>query len=426
MNSNITTKTDSNVTLTITADSKVLEDVRKHTLNHLRAKVKAPGFRPGKAPDHIVERELGDSAVQAEVLESAVTQTYAEAVKDHTLAVLAPPQISLTKFVPYTELEYTATVDVMPTITLPNYKDFKIKRPTVTVTTEEIDQTVEDLQKRLATKHKVERPAASGDEVVIDFAGTKDGKPVEGATAKEHRLELGSKTFIPGFEEELIGLNPGDQKTFDITFPKDYQASELAGQKVTFAVTLHEVYEVRLPEVDEKFVSDISPFKDVAELRDDIEKRIQAEKAEAAEREFEDKVLEELIAKSKLAVPQGLLKQQMARMKEELAQRLASSGLDMDKYLGVVKKSADELEAEMKPTAEKRVKLALVLNQVAREEGVSVTPAEIEAEVAHLRDTYKDPAMQAELADPSILEDVHNHLLASRTITKVLSYIGKS
>jgi trigger factor len=234
---------------------------------------------------------------------------------------------------------------------------------------------------------------------------------------------IGSKTFIPGFEDELIGMKPDEEKTFDITFPKDYQAKELAGQKVTFKVKVHQIDEMVLPELDEKFAKEIGPFKSVEELRSDIEARIQAEKAAETERQFEDKVLEELISKSNLALPERLVAQQKARLKDDLSQRLAASGLDIDKYLGVINKSMEEIEKEMQPVAEKRVALALVLNAVGRAENISVSPEEIEAELVHLRSTHQDPAMQAELADPAILEDIHNHLLASRTIAKILSYI---
>ncbi len=423
MKSEVTKRTDTTATLAISVDEAAFAPIVTQTIERLRAKVKVAGFRPGKAPDNIVVRELGENAVQGEVLEAAITQSYARGVSEQALAVMAPPEVQVDKFIPYTQLEYTATVDIMPKISLADYKHFKMKRPEVKVETAEIEQTLTDLRKRLATRRTVDRPAKMGDEVTIDFVGTKDGQTFEGGSSQNHVLELGSKSFIPGFEELLVGVKPGDDKTFDINFPDDYHQKDLAGQKVTFAVKVHKVEDSLLPDADEALAATVGPFKSLAELKSDIEGRIKAEKAEAVEKEFEDNVLQELVAKSKLSLPKRLVEQQLSRMKEELTQRLAQNGLDLEKYLGLVSKTTDEMDKEMLPEAEKRVALALILNEIARTEDIKVSSKEIEDEVQHLKDTYKDPVVQAELADPSILEDVHNHLLASRTIAKILSYI---
>ncbi len=423
MKSEITDKTATSVTLTISVDQDLLGSARTQTIDKLRAKVKVAGFRPGKAPDNIVEREVGVNQVASEALEVAVMQSYAKAMAEHKVEVIAPPEVSVTKFVPYTELEYTAKVDVMPAITLADYRNFKMSKQTVQVETSEINQTIEDLRKRLAVKTPVKRAAKSGDEVTLDFEGKKDGVPVEGAAAKNHVLQLGSNSFIPGFEEELIGLASGDKKEFTVTFPKDYHQKDLAGQPVTFEVSIGGVKEVVLPAVDDAFAAQIGQFKDINQLRSDIKMRLDQEKKEAAEQEFEQKVLEQLVDKSKYSVPKRLSDQQMERMKEELSQRLAASGLDFDKYLALAGKNAGQMESEMRPQAEKRVALAMILSHIAKQESISVSPSEIEAEVARLKSTYKDPQMQHELDEPTILEDVHNHLLASRTITKIMEYI---
>jgi trigger factor len=423
MKTAITKTTATDTTFTVTLDQAHLGPIKTATINKLRPKVKVAGFRPGKAPDHIVERELGDATVQSEVIDAAIGDSYANAVVEHGLAVIAPPSVSVTKFVPFTELEYTATVDIMPEVKLVDYKKIKKKRPEVKVEQAEVDQAIEDLRKRLATKHEVERPAKMGDEVTLDFDGTQKGQPVEGASAKNHVLQLGSKTFIPGFEDQLVGLEAEGTKTFKITFPKDYQATDLAGQEVEFSVTVHKITEVQLPEVNEKFVTTISPLKTVEDLRKDISERIKAEKLAQADVEFEKTVLDEIVEKSQWDASERLISEQVVRLKTEMEDRLASSGLDLDKYLSMSQKTLEDIDKELQPVAKNRVGLALVLNKIAREEGIVVEPAEIESELAKLKSSYQDPQMQAELSSPEIRAEINNHVLATKTVAKILEYV---
>ncbi|HSH31881.1 MAG TPA: trigger factor, partial [Candidatus Saccharimonadales bacterium] len=269
MKSTVTKSTDTETTLSVNVSQAAFEPIVRRTFDKLRGKVKAAGFRPGKAPDHIVERELGSGHVQGDVLEAVIAASYADAVKEHGLAVIAPPSVSVIKFVPYTELEYTATVAVMPPIKLADYKRIKKQRPAVAVTDQEVDQTIADLRQRLAKKQPATRLAKTGDELIIDFEGFKDGAVVPGTAATNHNLILGSGNFIPGFEDELVGLKAGESKQFDITFPADYSETSLAGQKVQFKVKVVAVNEVVLPPVDDAFAAEIGPFDPVAALRQD-------------------------------------------------------------------------------------------------------------------------------------------------------------
>lgn len=423
MKSELTSKTDTKVTLKISFDQSGLAPFVKKTYDELRPRVKAAGFRPGKAPDNIVERELGAQTVQSEVLEHAVRHSYAQAITEHELPVVAPPDVQVTKFVPYDELEFTASVDVLPKITVADFSKFKISKSEVKVADEEIDQVIEDLRKRMASRTKVDRPAAKNDELNIDFEGTKDGQPVEGASSKGYDIVLGSNAFIPGFEDELVGVKTGEVKDFDITFPKDYQSSELAGQKVHFKVTTNSISQVDLPAVDAEFVAAVSPYKTVEELKGDIKQRITTEKTDQSEREYEQMVLSELVSKSKYQIPNQLLEQQLERMRAELGERLAASGLDSEKYLKMTGKTAADLEKEMRPEAERRVALALILTQVAKDQGLSVSDNDVDEELASLRQTYNDKDMQKELERPEVREDVYNHLLASKTIQHITAAI---
>ena len=422
MKSTVAKRSDTEVTLTITMDGLALAPIVTQTYNKLRAGVKVAGFRPGKAPDFIVERELGANAVQQEVLEHATSHAYAGAVREHDLPVIASPQVSLTKFVPYDELEFTATAELLPKVTLADYKKLKLKRLEVKVEDDEIDRVVEDLRKRVAKRAPAERPAQIGDEVTIDFAGSKDGQPVTGATATSYPLLLGSGSFIPGFEEQLVGLKAGEAKTFDIKFPKDYDQPELAGQTVTFAVTVHKLAEVKLPVADDQFASDVGPFKTMTELRHSIRQTTLDEKREAAERDFETAALDQLIKGSKLSLPGRLVEEQIRRLRGELSERLSGQGMDLEKYAKLRNQSPEQLDNELKPEAERRVKLAIILHDVAKTESLTVTPTEVADELKRLKAAYPDPEMQKELSRPETSEEIYNHLLSTRTIAKILSY----
>jgi trigger factor len=425
METKLTSQTDTEAQFTVTLSETYLKSAVAHAFNELRGRVKAAGFRPGKAPDAIVERELGSAAVQSEVLDHALQSSYAQAVKEQELAVIAPPQVSIEKFVPYTELQYKATVELMPKVKLAKYQDFRLKRPAVSVDPAEVERTLEDLRRREATRLEVERPAAKEDEVVFDFDGTKDGKPVRGASATNQTLVLGSGQFIPGFEEELIGLAPGADKSFDIRFPSDYHESSLAGELVNFKVTLRKVTELVLPDLTNEFAAKVSPFKTIDQLKADILEQVTNRQAENVSRQYEQQVLDKLLKDSQFKTPNALVQQQLRRLRAELEQNLAYSGLDLPKYLELSKKSQEDLDNDLRPEAEKRVGLAMVLTAVAEAEGIKLSAGELDAEVERLKLQYKDEATRAELENPSTREEIYNHLMASRVIAKLLNYAEK-
>jgi trigger factor len=422
METTITSQTETEVQFTVSLDEAEMLHIKKEVFDHLRKTVKAAGFRPGHAPDMIVERELGSGTVQGEFIEHALQHSYAQAVKEQKLQVVASPKVSIEKFVPYTELQYKATVDIMPKVKLADYKKIRVKRPEVKIDVKDVDRTIEDLRRREATRLDSEHPAKKGDEVNFDFEGIKGGHPVPGATSQGQTLQLGSGTFIPGFEDNLIGLVKGDEKTFDIRFPKEYHEKSLANELVKFKVKVNSVTELVLPEVNEDFVTAVSPFKTVAELKDDITQKLSGQKAEEAARQYEKEVLDKVLGGSKYQAPESLVQQQMQRLRTELEQNLAYSGLNLEKYLELTKKTQADMDADMRPEAERRVGLAMVLTEVAAQEGLSVTPDELDAEIARLKQDYPDPATQAELDNPGTREEIYNHLMASKVITKLLSY----
>lgn len=422
METKLISQTEAEAQFTVTLSEAELAKIKKEVFDHLRKSVKAAGFRPGKAPDMIVERELGSAAVQNDVIDHALQHTYSDAVKELKLQVVASPKISLEKFVAYTELEYKVTAELLPKVKLGDYKKMRVKRPAIKVEPAEINRTIEDLRRREASRLESEQPAKLGDEVNFDFEGTKDGEPVPGASAKKQTLQLGSGNFIPGFEDEIVGLKAGDEKTFDIRFPANYHEKTLADQVVTFNIKLNSVTDLVLPEVDAAFVERVSPFKTVKELEADITTKLTGEKAEAASREYEQSVLNQLLKDSKFTTPAALVDQQLERMRGELAQNLAYSGLDVSKYLDLSGKTQEQLDAEMRPEAERRVGLAMILTEVAAAENLSVSAADLDAEIERLRQDYPDPSTRAELDNPNTREEIYNHLMSSRVIAKLVEY----
>ena len=415
-------QTETEATFTVRLTESELKPTVEHVFDHLRDKVRAKGFRPGKAPNNIVERELGAQAVQSEVLEAAINASYGEAAQRQDLRVIAPPQINLKKFVPYTELEYEAKVALLAPVKLGDYKSIRLARPSIKVTNADIDAAIEDLRRRQASRIEVKRAAKQGDEVTFDFAGAKDGEPVRGATAEKFTLKLGSGQFIPGFEDELIGLKPGAGKTFKITFPADYHDDGLKGQEVEFKVKLHRVAELALPEVTDDFAAAVGPVKTIVELRTNITEELASGKAETAAREYENLVLDEVLKRATYAVPEVLVQEQEERQMEELAQNLSYSGLDVDRYLQMTGKTRDDLLKEQRPDAERRVALALVLTEVATAEKVAVTEQELDDEIMRLKQQYPEPATQAELDKPETRNDIYNRLMSSRVIGKLVEY----
>ncbi len=422
MDAKITSQTETQAIFTVAMTEDGLAPIKREVFDDLRRRVKAAGFRPGKAPDMIVERELGSASVQGEVVDHALQHAYADAVKELKLQAVGQPQVSLEKFVPYSQLEFKVTVDLLPKVILGDYKKLRVKRPKIDVDPSDIDKTLEDLRRREAVRLDSEQPAKIGDELNFDFDGSQDGQAVAGASAKGQTLRLGSGSFIPGFEEQLIGLTKDGEKTFDIRFPATYHEPSLADKVVTFKVNVNTVTDLVLPELNDEFVTKVSPFASVTELRQDIADRIEAEKQEESNRRYEQEVLDKVLAQSTYKVPDSLLKEQLSRMRSELEQNLAYSGLNIEKYLELTKKTPADMDKEMQPEASKRVGLAMLLTEVVDAEQLSVTKDELDTEIDRLRADYPDPKTQAELDNPKTREELYNHLMSSKVIAKLVGY----
>lgn len=418
---------DTKVTLTITADQALMDHIKEHTLQHLGAKhVKLPGFRAGKAPLALIEKNVDPAQLQSEFLDEALNRLYNEAIKAENIRPIGQPEVSMKKFVPFTDLEVDITQEIIGTITLPDYKKMKKTVPSSDITTEDINGVIETLKRRMADKKEVARAAKDGDEAVIDFSGVDDkGQPVSGADGKDYPLVLGSNTFIPGFEPEIVGLKAGDNKTFDIVFPKDYQVSALQGKKVTFSITLKQLSELIEPKVDDDFAAKAGPFKTVKELKDDIRKQLSEERRADAQRAFENEIIQEIAEKSKVALPEQLIDQQIQRSEDEERQNLAYRGQTWQEHLEQEGVTEEEHRKRQRPNAELNVKASLVLSEIADKENVTVTPEELEIRVQILKGQYSDPTMQTELDKPENRNELISRIMTEKTVAKLVDYATK-
>ncbi len=397
-------------------------------MKQLSKDVKVPGFRPGTAPANLVEKQIDQAVLQSEVIDQVINEAYVVAVKQEKIRPVASPQIAVSKFVPFTTLEFTADIEVIGDVTLPDYKKIKLAATTVSVTAKDVTEVLNNLAQRGAAKKEVTRAAKNGDEVIIDFVGTdaKTKAPIEGGAGTDYPLVLGSKSFIPGFEEELIGAKPGATKTFDITFPADYGSEALQSKKVAFAVTVHKVNEVKPAAIDDAFASTIGPFKTVDELKADIKKQLTAERQQEAQRLYDNQLLEKIADKTEVAIPAGLIEEEIGRIEEEEKRSVVYRGQTWQEHLEVEGITEEEHKERQRPGATLRVKAGLVLGEIAQVEKVNVSPDELELRIELLRGQYPDPKMQAELDKPENRRDIMSRILTEKTLEKLRAYATKS
>ncbi len=414
------------VKLMIAADQAQMAETKQTVLKRLAQHMKLSGFRPGKVPVNLVERNADPSALQSEFLDEALNRLYGDAIEQEKLRPVDQPKVTLQKFVPFTDLEVAVELETVGMITLPDYKKFKLAKPPVKIAEKEIDEVVENLRTRMAEKREVKRESKDGDEVIIDFRGTDavSKEPVKGADGKDYPLILGSDTFIPGFEASLVGMKAGGTKTFDLTFPKDYGVKALQNRQVTFEVTVNNVQEVVKPEADDTFAAKVGPFKTPKELREDIRKQLLSEKQTAADREFENQLLEMLADKTTVAVPSALTDEEVERTIQQIRQNLIYRGQTWQEYLDDLGQTNEEYRKSLRESAEKRVIAGLALTEVAEKEGITVTPEEFQVRMQLLKGQYTDKAMQAELEKPENARGVFSGMLTEKTVAKLREYIA--
>lgn len=424
-----TTLSPTNLTLTVVADEKELAPIKDHVLTHFQGRVKVPGFRSGKVPNEILEKNIQPQALQTEFLEEAIEQLYIAAAKAEKLRPVYRPKINLKKFVPYTMLEFDADVQVMGEVKLPDYKNIKMKKPSAKVTEADVNEVIESLRQRLADRKDVSRAVKEGDQAYIDFRGVdaKTKESISGADGKDYPLVIGSNTFIPGFEPEIIGMKAGDEKTFTISFPKDYGVKSLQSRKVAFTVSVTKVQEITLPKLDDEFAAKAGPVKTLSELKADIKKQLTHEKQHQVDRDYESELIKKISDKSKVEIPDILIEDQVTRLWTDLQQNIVYRGQTIKEFLSAEGKTEESYREDiLKPQAIDRVKASIVLAEIAEKEELEVTPEELEIRMQLLRGQYQDAQMQAELDKPESRQDIAARLLTEKTVNKLVEFTSGS
>lgn len=414
--------------LTLQADQELLESVKVAVLQRLRREVKMPGFRAGKVPLELVEKNIDQSTLQSQFIDDALNRMYGQALQQERLRPVAQPTVNVTKFVPFTTLEFEAEVETVGDVTLPDYDKVKVAKKSVKIADKDVQEVIENLKLRMAEKEDVDRAAKDKDEVWIDFEGkdAKTAEPIQGADGKDYPLVLGSNTFIPGFEPNLVGLKAGEQKQFDLEFPKEYGVAALQGRSVTFNVTVNKVQKVVLPKEDDEFAAKAGPFKSLADLKDDIKKQLTAEREYQNERDFESDVLSKITEDADVAIPDALVDEELDRLEREERQNLVYRGQNWEEHLAAEGVTDEEHRAKNRPGAELRVKAGLVLAEIAEKEQVNVTPEELQSRIAQLKQQYTDAAMQAELDKPENQREIASRILSEKTIALLADKASKN
>ena len=417
----------SEVEITIEVAEKALAEAKAKALDLFRKEVKVDGFREGSVPDEKIIEKVGEKNIMLEANDIAIKLAYSEAVQKEKLRVIAAPKIEIVSQEP---LKFTAKAPVLPEVKIGDWKKIKLKKEEVKVEAKEVAAVVKDMQKHNAEAKPVEgRAAKKGDRAEIDFAGfTPDGVSLDNTTSKNHPLVLGEKSFVPGFEEGVIGMKAGEEKEHTVKFPADYHAKLLAGKDVKFKIKLHKIEELHPPKLDAEFAKKITGGKieKWEEVEKDIEKHLQQRKQNLAQQKLENDLITELLKVSEAEIPEAIIDQEVEFMIKDLQQRLSGGGVDWNKYLESTKKTEADIRKEMRTEAEKRAKVRLTLDKLVEAEKVEANEQDLEKMIEQEVGRY--PESQKTQVRESFAPGSPNrfHLQHQMKIVKLLSDLTKT
>lgn len=378
--------------LEIEVSKEAFEDAVQKAYLKNKSKISVPGFRPGKAPRKIIEKEYGESVFYEDAVNALYGPAIEDAVKEAELTLVTAPDVEVTEVSKDTGVKFKATCTTKPAVNIKDYKGIKVKKEVNAVTDEQVEHEIGHMLERNARTISVDdRACQNGDDVVIDFEGFKDGVPFDGGKAEKFTLTLGSNQFIPGFEDQVVGHNVGDEFDINVTFPEDYQAKELAGAPVVFKIKLHEIKTTELPELDDDFVKDTSDFNTVDELKADVRKKLEESAEKQADSKVESDIFEAVISKLEGEIPEVMYDNKVNDMINDLSARLSQQGIDLNTYLKFTGMTMDSLKTTYREQAEKQVKLRLALEKIVELENIEANDEDIDKEYANIAEHYKMP-----------------------------------
>ena len=407
--------------LTIEVSAEDLDKAMEKAYQKQKSRISLPGFRKGKAPRKMIESMYGKGVFMEDAVNSLVPQEYTKALGECDLEIVSQPEINVTQMEPGKALIFTADVAVKPEVTLGDYKGVEVPKSEIAVTDEEVDAEVKKEQDKNARTVAVEdRAAANGDITTIDFEGFVDGVAFEGGKGTDYALTLGSGTFIPGFEDQLVGANTGDHVEVKVTFPEEYQAKELAGKEAVFQCDVKKIETKEVPELDDEFAKDVSEFDTLAEYKEDVKKKLTEKKEKEARTAKENAAVDKAIENAQMDIPELMTKTECRQMMDDSSRRMQQQGLSMEQYFQFTGQSVDKMMEDMKPQALKRIQTRLVLEKIAEVENIQPTEEEVNEEISKMAEMYKMEADKLkDLIGENEMEQMKKDMAVQKAVTLV-------
>ena len=376
--------------LTIEVPADDLEKALQSAYMKQKNKISLPGFRKGKVPRQMIEKMYGAEIFYDDAANELIPKAYAEAYDEAELDIVSRPQINVVQIEKGKPFIFTADVATKPEVTLGEYKGLEIEKVSTRVTQKEVDAKIqEEAEKNARTITVTDRPVQDGDEVILDFEGFVDGVAFEGGKGENYPLTIGSGSFIPGFEEQLVGAEAEKEMEVKVTFPEDYHAEDLKGKEAVFKCTIHEIKAKELPEIDDEFAAEVSEFDTLEEYKADIKAKIKDQKASEGKRKQEDQAVDAVVKNAQYEIPQPMIETQVMQMADDFAQRIQSQGISLEKYFQFTGMTADKMMDELRPQAIKRIETRLVLEAIAKAENIEISDEKLDEELAKMAESYK-------------------------------------
>ena len=376
--------------LTIEVPADTFEKALQQVYLKTRGRITVPGFRKGKAPRKLIERMYGKEVFYEDAANEVIPQAYEDALKEVEEVIVSRPSIDVTQAEAGKPFIFTAQVALKPEVTLGAYKGIEVETAPVEVTDEEIQREIDrERENNSRTVDVDDRPVQDGDQIRLDFDGSVDGVAFDGGHGEDYPLTIGSGSFIPGFEEQLIGKSIGEEAEVNVTFPEDYHAEELQGKQAVFKCRVNSISVKELPEVDDEFAQDVSEFDTLEEYKEDVARQIRERKEESAKREKENAVIDKIIENAQMDIPEAMIEEQIRRMADDFSSRMQSQGISMEQYLQFTGMDANAFLAQMRPEALKRIQNSLVLEAVAKAENIEISEERVEEELNKMAEQYK-------------------------------------
>jgi len=375
------------VEFTIEVSAEEVQPFLEKSAVKISENTKIEGFRPGKAPYDIVKQKVGDMAILQEAMDAIIHKTYYDALQEHKIMSIGQPKIDIEKLAPGNPFVYKAIVDVLPEVTVGDYTKLELKRKEIEPNPEEVKKTIEHIRKMRAKQNLVDRPAKKDDMLEIDFEVLVDKVAIENGSHKKYPITIGEERFIPGFEDQLVGIKKDEDKTFELSFPEKYHDKKIAGKKAEFKVKCLAVYEMEMSDINDAFAGEISngQFKSVKELEKNIEENIATEEKNKQEQALEIEMLKKIVEISQFSeLPEALVENEIEKMTSEMEQGVSKQGLQFDDYLKSIKKTKDDIKKDFREQAVMRVKTAIIAREIYQEKKITVRPDEVDKEIEEM------------------------------------------